>query len=58
MYLALMLRTFKQQFAYRASLYIRIIGSIIRVYQNDYWGNRGTVFRVHDSPVVLSEGSS
>lgn len=32
MYLALMLCTFKQQFAYRASLYIKIVGSIIRVY--------------------------
>ena len=32
MYRALMSCTFKQQFTYRASLYIRIIGSIIRVY--------------------------
>lgn len=32
MYLALMKFNFKQQFAYRASLYMRILGSIIRVY--------------------------
>lgn len=32
MYLALMLCNFKQQFAYRASLYMRILGSMIRVY--------------------------
>ncbi len=32
MYFALAMCTFKQQFAYRASLYIRVIGSIIRVY--------------------------
>lgn len=32
MYRALMLCNFKQQFSYRASLYMRILGSIIRVY--------------------------
>lgn len=32
MYLALMKFNFKQQFTYRASLYMRILGSIIRVY--------------------------
>lgn len=32
MYLALIVCNFKQQFAYRASLYMKIIGNIIRVY--------------------------
>lgn len=32
MYLALMRYNFKQQFAYRASLYLNILGSIIRIY--------------------------